>query len=115
MKRIGLLVAIAVLGAASVAHACPFCKDSAPDTTAGASHQPVTAGSPYNLSIFVMLGGLFAVMGFVGRNVVRAIKSVDAMNAAVITNTSTYGVKAATISPSRTGRSTGGPADIRID
>jgi hypothetical protein len=106
MKRVYLLMAVAILGVSSAASACPFCKDSAPDPSTlgpGATQQPVTAGSPYNLSIYVMLGGLFTLMGFVGRNVVKAIQTVDARNAAIVPHSPRPGAKPNT-----------GPTDIRI-
>jgi len=101
------LAAIAILGVASAARACPFCKDSTPDPSTlgpGATQQPVTAGSPYNLSIFVMLGGLFTVMGLVGRTVVRAIQATDAVNTAIVPNSSRPGARPPA----------SGPTDIRM-
>jgi len=62
---------ICVLLLCGVALACPECKDSVAATDArNATH--VAAG--YNTSIYVMLGGFFAVLGLVLRVLVKAIR-----------------------------------------
>jgi hypothetical protein len=55
----------------AVAQACPLCKDSVPNSDAQAA-----GGLPsgFNNSIYVMLGALFCVMGFLGYTIVRGIR-----------------------------------------
>lgn len=66
---------------AGVADACPGCKDSVSDTTAAGGGGPggPTPGLPsgFNYSIYVMLGGLFSVMGLVAGIVIKGIRGAD--------------------------------------
>ena len=57
-----------VLLPAGLASACPNCRDSIPNSDA-----PQATGLPggFNHSIYFMLGGLFAVGGFVVRMIVK--------------------------------------------
>jgi heme/copper-type cytochrome/quinol oxidase subunit 2 len=67
----GLLTLCLMLLLCGVALACPECKDSVANTDArNATH--VAAG--YKLSIYVMLGAFFAVLGMVVRVLVKAIR-----------------------------------------
>ena len=76
MKVLRLLPLTAAL--ADVAQACPGCKESVGDTSAGGPGGP-TPGLPsgFNYSIYVMLAGLFSVMGLVAGIVVKGIRSAD--------------------------------------
>ena len=66
---------------AAVADACPGCKDSVADTAAAGGGGPggSTPGLPsgFNYSIYVMLVGLFSVMGLVASIVIKGIRSAD--------------------------------------
>ena len=67
-----LLAALLLALTASAAIACPMCKDSVPSSDAEAA-----GGVPsgFNNSIFLMLGGLFLVMGFVAFTVLKGMRS----------------------------------------
>jgi hypothetical protein len=80
-KLLAPIVACAVLVCfAGVAEACPGCKDSVTGA-AGADGGPggPTPGLPsgFNYSIYVMLGGLFSVMGLVAGIVIKGVRSAD--------------------------------------
>ncbi len=70
-----ILLATALL--AATAHACPMCKDSVANTDA--SNAAALPGG-FNASIYVMLGGFFAVLSFVGGVIYRGVKSSDPSN-----------------------------------
>lgn len=82
-KLIAPIVACALLLAlAGVAEACPGCKDSVSSSAAAAGGGPggPTPGLPsgFNYSIYVMLAGLFSVMGLVAGIVIKGIRSSGA-------------------------------------
>ncbi len=56
----------------TVAMACPLCKESIPSSDA---QSPGALPSGFNTSIYVMLGGLFGVLGLVGFTIVRGVRS----------------------------------------
>ena len=70
-----------LLALAGVAEACPGCKDSVTASAAadGGPGGP-TPGLPsgFNYSIYVMLAGLFSVMGLVAGIVIKGIRSSNA-------------------------------------
>jgi len=77
-KRWTIAAALAVTqGLSAVASACPMCKDSITDT-AKAGGGPV-AGLPsgFNVSVYLMLVGLFCVMGLVGGIIVKGVRSTN--------------------------------------
>jgi hypothetical protein len=63
--------ALCVLALASVAHACPMCKDSI--ATAGDA-PPGTLSAGFNLSIYAMLGGALAMLAFVCRVIYKGVR-----------------------------------------
>ena len=67
-----------LLAMAGAAEACPGCKDSVSDAALSADGGP-TPGLPsgFNYSIYVMLAGLFSVMGLVASIVVKGIRAAD--------------------------------------
>ena len=62
---------LALLLTAVPALACPMCKDSVP-----ASDAQAAGGLPsgFNNSIYLMLGGLFCVIGFVAFTIVKSVR-----------------------------------------
>jgi len=62
---------LALLLTAGPLFACPLCKDSVPSSDAQAA-----GGLPsgFNNSIYLMLGGLFCVIGFVTFTIVRNVR-----------------------------------------
>ena len=70
-----------LLAMAGAAEACPGCKDSVSDTSLSADGGPggPMPGLPsgFNYSIYVMLVGLFSVMGLVAGVVVKGIRAAD--------------------------------------
>lgn len=80
MKRwTPLLSVLLTLALAGAALACPNCKDSITSTADGGSTGGLPAG--FNYSIYFMLLGLFAVLGFVGFTIVKAVRTSDAATA----------------------------------
>ena len=78
-KLLPPLLALVVMAAfAGVADACPGCKDSVTDTATAVDGGPggPMPGLPsgFNYSIYVMLVGLFSVMGLVAGIVVKGIR-----------------------------------------
>ena len=74
-KRWTLALSLAVLqGFAAVASACPMCKDSITDSPDGP-----TTGLPvgFKVSIYLMLGGLFCVIGLVSGIIVKGVRSTN--------------------------------------
>ncbi len=77
MKRwTPLLSVLLTLALAGVAFACPNCKDSIASAADGSSSGGLPAG--FNYSIYFMLIGLFAVLGFVGFTIVKGVRGSDA-------------------------------------
>lgn len=71
-NRYTLLTVLILLTVTGMAFACPSCKDSIPNSDAEA---PVQVGGGINASVYVMLGGLFSVMGWVTFMVVKAART----------------------------------------
>ncbi len=77
MKRWTPLLSVLLMFAfAGLAVACPNCKDSIANTADGGSAGGLPAG--FNYSIYFMLLGLFAVLGFVGFTIVKGVRGSDA-------------------------------------
>ena len=74
-----LLSALLTLALAGVVLACPNCKDSVATTANGGSAGGLPAG--FNYSIYFMLLGLFAVLGFVGFTIMKGVRGSDARSA----------------------------------
>lgn len=73
MRRyLPLLITVLTLALATSAMACPFCKDSIPNSDAQSGGGVPTG---FNDSIFLMLGGMLAVLGFVMFTLVKAARS----------------------------------------
>ena len=70
---------VLILAWTSAALACPNCKDSVATTADGGSPGGLPAG--FNYSIYFMLLGLFAVLGFVGFTIVKGVRTSDANSA----------------------------------
>ncbi|MGB7157998.1 MAG: hypothetical protein WBD40_08015 [Tepidisphaeraceae bacterium] len=74
MKRwTPLLSALLTVAFATAAMACPNCKDSIPTAADGSSTGGLPSG--FNTSIYVMLLGLFAVIGMVAFTIVKGVRS----------------------------------------
>ena len=71
-RRTPLLVAVLTLCIQAAAFACPFCKDSIPSSDAQAA-----GGVPsgFNNSIFLMLGGMFCVLGMISFMLFKGARS----------------------------------------
>ena len=69
-----LLTVVLVLLACAFAEGCPFCKDSIPNSDAQS-----TGGVPsgFNNTIFLMLGAVFSVLGFVAFTLIKGARSVQ--------------------------------------
>src|ERR1019366_10073269 len=67
----GLVVSAIVLLAAPAVFACDLCRDAVATNSGSGSE---SSSLNFNTSIFLMLGTLFAVMGFIGRMMFKAIK-----------------------------------------
>lgn len=74
-----LLSVLLTLVLTSAAFACPNCKDSIATTGSGGSTGGLPAG--FNYSIYFMLLGFFAVLGFVGFTIVKGVRSSAANSA----------------------------------
>jgi len=74
-KTLIMFAVVLLLGTAALA--CPLCKDSVGNSGLS-SPTPADGGASlsagFNGSVYVMLIGLFAVMGLVGFNLSRAIR-----------------------------------------
>jgi hypothetical protein len=76
MKRMTWIVMLVVsLLPAAAAMACPMCKDSIPNSDA---EQAASLPGGFNVSIYYMLAGLFAVMGFTGFVITKGIRNTNA-------------------------------------
>jgi hypothetical protein len=79
-----IVMLVVLLVPASLAMACPMCKDSIADTAAAAQSQygaggPQTAlPSGFNVSIYYMLGGLFCTLGLVVGVITKGIRDSNA-------------------------------------
>lgn len=69
-----LLTVLVMLALCGVAVACPLCKDSIPSSDAQAAG---ALPGGFNISIYVMLTGLFAVIAGFGFFVVKTIRQTD--------------------------------------
>ena len=75
MKRLtATLGVLAILTLSSASLACPLCKEALPNSDAETASS-VPAG--FNLSIYAMLGGMFAVAGFGGWKLMQVVKQTD--------------------------------------
>ena len=75
MKR---WLAILSIFACGIVSACPMCKDSIPN---GETSSPAQGGflpGGFNLSVYVLLGGLFCTIGFIAVGLVKGIRSTNA-------------------------------------
>jgi hypothetical protein len=74
MKRLATTI-LALLLTTAPAIACPMCKDSVP-----ASDAQSAGGLPsgFNNSIYLMLGALFCVMGFLAFTIVKGVRGTSA-------------------------------------
>jgi hypothetical protein len=72
MKR--WIVAASML-VCSVAAACPMCKDSIPNGETSAQAGSLPGG--FNNSVYLLLLGLFATMGFMAVGIIKGIRSSD--------------------------------------
>ena len=74
-----VVACVLLLGLAGVAEACPGCKDSVGNSAAESGPGGLTPGLPsgFNYSIYVMLAGLFSVMGLVASIIVKGIRASD--------------------------------------
>jgi hypothetical protein len=73
MRRyLPLLTVVLTLAIATAAMACPFCKDSIPNSDAQS-----TGGVPsgFNNTIYLMLGGMFAMLGLVVFTLAKAART----------------------------------------
>jgi hypothetical protein len=68
---IGFLIPLVVLLTAPAIFACDLCRDAVATNTGSGSE---SSSLNFNTSIFFMLGTLFAVMGFIGRMMFKAVK-----------------------------------------
>jgi hypothetical protein len=71
----GLAVSAIVLLAAPAVFACDLCRDAVATNTGSGSE---SSSLNFNMSIYFMLGTLFAVMGFIGRVMFKAVKGSQA-------------------------------------
>lgn len=69
-----ILVVVLMVALASVAHACPFCKDSIPNSDA---QQAGGVPSGFNNTIYVMLVGMVAVLGMITFTLVKGARSTN--------------------------------------
>ena len=69
MKRLAPLL---VLLMTTATWACPLCKDSVPSSDAQA---PGGVPGGFNTTIYLMLGGLFCVIGMISMTLVRGARS----------------------------------------
>jgi len=77
IKHRTLALSIALMQAfAAVASACPMCKDSITDNGGPDGPTPGLPGG-FKISIYLMLGGLFSVLGMVTGIVVKGVRSAD--------------------------------------
>ena len=76
MKRLVTPI-LALLLTAAPAIACPMCKDSVPSSDAQSA-----GGLPsgFNNSIYLMLGALFCVMGFLAFTIVKGVRGSSTPN-----------------------------------
>jgi hypothetical protein len=72
----GWIFIVVILSTAAAVHACPTCKESVAltDAAGGSSAVASSLGAGFNWSIYFMLGGVIAVMGLVGRILIKAIR-----------------------------------------
>ena len=77
MRTLTAAFTLVMTAFASVAQACPMCKDSVP-----ASDAQSAGGLPggFNSSIYLMLGALFCVIGMVAWTLVKAGRSASSTN-----------------------------------
>ena len=71
MKRLPAMMLSAVCLMTQVVSACPMCKDSIPSNDAQA---PGGIPSGFNNTIYVMLGGLFCVLGMISFTLVKGAR-----------------------------------------
>src|SRR5436189_6123403 len=78
MKRwMPVFVLIAALSAASLAAACPMCKDSIPNGEAATAQQAGSLPSGFNYSVYYMLSGLFVTLGLISTILYKGIRSTN--------------------------------------
>jgi hypothetical protein len=72
-----ILVTLLTLVLTTAATACPMCKDSIPNSD---TQGFVSVPSGFNSTIYLMLAGLFAVIGLITTTLVRGARSSPANN-----------------------------------
>jgi len=68
------------------ASACPMCKDSIPNSENGEPSQNGSLPGGFNVSVYVLLLGLFFTIGCIAVGLVRGIRSADAMSSRRLTS-----------------------------
>ena len=71
MRRLPAILFSALCLTTQVVSACPMCKDSIPSSDA---QSPGGIPSGFNNTIYIMLGGLFCVIGMVGFTLVKGAR-----------------------------------------
>lgn len=70
------LIVVALLGSGHAAQACDMCKDAVATNAGGGGIDGTgsSGGLNFNASIFLMLGGVFSVMGWIGWIMYRSVQ-----------------------------------------
>ena len=76
-RWIAALSVVAMNGFAAAASACPMCKDSIADSAGNGVGPAAGLPSGFNVSVYLMLVGLFCVMGLVGGIIVKGIRGTN--------------------------------------
>jgi hypothetical protein len=80
IKRWTLALSLLALQAFSAAAwACPMCKDSIAADGTGATGSTPGLPSGFKVSIYLMLGGLFGVMGLISGIIVKGVRSTNVL------------------------------------
>ncbi len=68
---------VVVLTLAGVAHACPMCKDSIPNSDVT---NPVTVGGGFNASVYLMLGTFLAMLALISGVIYKGVADSNRFN-----------------------------------
>lgn len=76
MKRFAFSLVL-VLTLAGVAHACPMCKDSIPNSDVT---NPVTVGGGFNASVYIMLSTFLATLALISGVIYKGVSDSNRFN-----------------------------------
>ncbi|CAN5381642.1 hypothetical protein BH10PLA1_BH10PLA1_07100 [soil metagenome] len=82
-RRTLILTVLLMTAFAGVAHACPMCKDSIPNSDVSGA---VSVPSGFNMSVYCMLGGFLSLLALISGMIYKGVSDTNLYNASQTRN-----------------------------